>query len=193
LFTTQFYKHPSGKDGRKPKCKECVDKETLTGVLRECACGCGQKIDARAQYVSGHNLKGITYRSPEHRQKIGNAQRNAWDTTRKRTPLGTKKYDKHGYLTIKTRKESGRWDKEHVAVMEIPLGRKITKEEVIHHINGIRDDNRLENLFLCRDHRHHLQIEHSKQKALGPRLLNFLLNKGIVQFNRESGEYETIL
>lgn len=59
---------------------------------------------------------------------------------------------------------------EQVLIMEKHIGRYLEKNEVVHHINGIKNDNRLENLQLMTktEHRSYhmkLQILQGKMKS----------------------------
>lgn len=117
----------------------------------------GAKLSDETKQKIGLGHKGKKL-SPEHRAKViktlnhEKGDKNpAWK--------GGRLKNTEGYVLIykpsHQRSSSTGYVLEHISVMEKHLGRKVEEPETIHHINGVKDDNRIKNLMLFRTSSEH--------------------------------------
>ena len=108
--------------------------------MSECKCGCG--ADVVGVWSKGHNRRGV----PPTNKK------------------GSFRLDARGYayryIPGHPYAGSNGYYEEHRLVMEKHLGRYLLPSEDVHHINEIKNDNRLENLQVM------THAEHSRHSVL---------------------------
>jgi len=66
-------------------------------------------------------------------------------------------------------------------IMELHLGRRLIKGEVVHHINMDKSNNNISNLYLCN------KSEHQKSHGTLNKVVSNLMKRGIIKF--VDGEY----
>jgi hypothetical protein len=120
-----------------------VENNKRGNTVWECVCDCG-----KIGNITGGCLNGGLSKS---------CGCLIADTSRSRhgenhPSFKTGRYDRDGYVYLLGRGHPNAFGKgivgEHTVVMAEYLGRPIRKHETVHHKNGIKDDNRIENLEL---------------------------------------------
>jgi hypothetical protein len=141
-------------------CETCSNQYLGSKIQQYCCNKCyiknpdvkqKRRLNAKNSYYNNINDRRIYMR-----EWAGKALRK-----KKGIPLDTprmKKYPGEGYISKQGYKYVGIKDhalankhgrvSEHILVMSNHLGRTLFKGENVHHKNGIRDDNRIENLEL---------------------------------------------
>ena len=113
-------------------------------------------------------------------------------------PIGSDRVHKQsGYIEVKT---ADGWRRQHMVVMEARIGRRLLRSENVHHIDGDKTNNQIENLQLLTSAEHTAihnrgskQSEETKQKIAqavfdtGRSKLNFEIAKQMREDFKKSG------
>lgn len=127
----------------------------------------GWKLSDEARLAISKRTKGKTPSDETRKRMSESAKKRFSDGSHSVLWKGGKKHRFDGYVAVWLPEhpfaKSG-YVMEHRLVMEKEIGRYLTREEVVHHINGRRDDNRIENLKLFPN-----GAEHQRYHALHTR------------------------
>ncbi len=136
-----------------------------TEAAKLCECGCGQPAPIAkrtnrkfghirgqpVRFIVGHFSRTATFR---HVMKTVDVEKTRKDGEANGNWKGGRTI-KDGYVEVRV---NGEYILEHRFVMEGILGRALTSQEVVHHKNGNKQDNRPENLELLPSTGEHLRL-----------------------------------
>lgn len=125
-----------------------LERSKTTKHMWSCRCVCGTLAD-----ISANSLRHST-----KRQACRACLKKEWKNDPTKIPAwkGGRRITKQGYVVVHPSLFPDVWEwyperkilKEHIAVMSRKMGRRLYEDETVHHKNGIRHDNRLDNLEL---------------------------------------------
>lgn len=147
------------------------------------AVGTVYNVLKRNGITSRKDTGGVRKHTEESKLKISIAQKGKTvseetkkkiSESRKMHQCGHKKNRCDGYIALyypdyPSSSKDG-YVMEHIYIMEQSIGRKLNDDEVVHHINKIKNDNRIENLMVMTKHDHmsmHMKERHANRKIGG--------------------------
>lgn len=184
----EFGKDSHTKDGLRYRCKKCCNEEQRgkdkKKVQFTCeSCGVTKEVDYYSNKKRKTNfcLKCVTKETQTGIHKCENKKRSYISTD--------------GYKMVKIIGEYNSVNKplykrEHIVVMEEYLGRKLKTSrghmgEQVHHIDGNKLNNNIDNLLYCKDARDHKNIEYQLHD-----LAFELTRSGVISFDKNERRYK---
>ena len=143
-----------------------------------------QRIEAGESLRAIAQSFGISHQAlSDRRYRWGGKRLRAKGVARLRRTDGTF-IDCHGYVQVKTSSRPGAmaYTSQHVIVAKEMLGRALLPGEIVHHIDGNKQNNQPENLHVCS--RSHHRIIHRSLESLATQLVR----AGLLKFVK--GAYE---
>lgn len=130
-----------------------------------CQCGCGERIVVKRH----HHARGVPGYINGHYSRAHNPMRGMCGPLNPNYRGGCY-IDGKGYVVVlnpERRSKSDKYIYEHRLVVECCIGRKLTRGEQVHHRNGNKTDNRIDNLVVLSVNDHSALHDRNLRSRLG--------------------------